>query len=154
MYVISACLLGRDCKYNGGNNRNEQVVRFAEGHTICEVCPETAGGLPSPRDPAEQREGRVIDRSGQDLTRAFQTGAERSLEKVLAAATACGEPLEGAILKANSPSCGVDQIYDGSFTGALIPGDGFFAAALKKRGVACCTEKTLGALSAETEKRK
>jgi uncharacterized protein YbbK (DUF523 family) len=144
MYIISMCLLGIDCKYNGGNNLCTGVRRFAEDHSAVVVCPETAGGLKAPREPAERifaedRDGetcfRVVDRSGKDLTEEFILGAERSLKKVLDAAAERGEEIEGAILKANSPSCGYGRIYDGTFSGTLVSGDGVFAEMLRRRGI-------------------
>jgi arginyl-tRNA synthetase len=141
MYIISACLLGRNCKYNGGNNRNEEVISFAEKHSIVEVCPETAGGLRSPRCPAERTGSRVISRDGRDLTGAFERGAQICLEHARRAAEASGEQIEGAVLKANSPSCGCGHIYDGTFTGRKIPGYGCFAEKLKELGIKTVTEE-------------
>lgn len=143
MYVISSCLLGRDCKYNGGNNRNQAVLDFCREHSYCEVCPETAGGLSCPRPPAERQGDRICDREGRDVTEAFVSGAEKSWEQVLAEARRRRETVEGAILKANSPSCGSGQIYDGSFTGTLVPGDGCFAAILKEHNIRVNTEKEI-----------
>ncbi len=127
MYIVSGCLLGHNCKYNGGNNRNEDVIDFCRGHSYCVVCPETEGGLPMPRPPAEYADGRVIDKEGRDVTKAFERGAEISLERAIREAEKLGEPIDGAILKANSPSCGSGQIYDGTFTGTLTAGYGCFA---------------------------
>lgn len=102
------------------------------------MCPETAGGLPRPRPPAEiQPDGRVVDNTGTDVTAAFQAGAEREFCRVMEAGCS------SAVLKAKSPSCGVGQIYDGSFAGALTAGDGIFAAKLRRAGVALFTEKEL-----------
>ena len=138
--AVSACLLGHCCKYNGGHNKNQDVLDFLQdqGAEILPVCPETAGGLPRPRPPAEiQSDGRVIDNIGTDVTAAFQAGAEREFCRVMEAGCS------SAVLKAKSPSCGVGQIYDGSFTGALTAGDGIFAAKLRRAGVALFTEKEL-----------
>lgn len=142
MYVVSACLLGANCKYNGGNNDNEAVKDFCEGHKILAVCPETAGGLKAPRPPAEQIDGRVMNRESEDVTEYFRRGAEICLEKVLAA-QAGGDTAELAILKANSPSCGSGRIYDGTFTGTLTDGDGLFARMLKEQGIKVITENDL-----------
>ncbi len=139
MYVVSACLLGADCKYNGGNNRNDPVLEFLDGKKILAVCPETAGGLKAPREPAEQQGGRVLNRAGEDLTEAFIRGAEICLGKALDS----GEEIEGAVLKANSPSCGSCVIYDGTFTGTLTEGDGVFAKMLKDRGIKVLTEEEI-----------
>ncbi|HIR40520.1 MAG TPA: DUF523 domain-containing protein [Candidatus Egerieicola pullicola] len=138
--AVSACLLGHCCKYNGGHNKNQDVLDFLQdqGAEILPVCPETAGGLPRPRPPAEiQPDGRVVDNTGTDVTAAFQAGAEREFCRVMEAGCS------SAVLKAKSPSCGVGQIYDGSFTGALTAGDGIFAAKLRRAGVALFTEKEL-----------
>lgn len=150
MFVVSSCLLGNNCKYNGGNNYSEDVAEFCQNHSVILVCPETAGGLKSPRPPAEHRrlvqadgstETRVIDNTGDDLTENFVCGAKRSLEAVVSRCAELGEEIEGAILKANSPSCGSEQIYDGTFTGTLIPGDGIFAKMLKDMGISVMSEK-------------
>ena len=149
MFIVSSCLIGNNCKYNGGNNYNEDVVEFCRNHEVILVCPETSGGLKAPRMPAEQQyinasdgnlEIRVIDKEGNDLTGNFHKGAVVSLELALKQADELGEEIEGAILKANSPSCGSDHIYDGSFTVNLISGDGIFANLLKKRGIPVMSE--------------
>ncbi len=150
MFIVSSCLIGNNCKYNGGNNYNEDVVEFCRNHEVILVCPETSGGLKSPRMPAEQQykkasDGnlgiRVIDKEGNDLTENFHKGAVVSLEQAFKKADELSEEIEGAILKANSPSCGSDNIYDGTFTGTLISGDGIFANLLKERGIPVMSEK-------------
>ena len=141
MYIISGCLLGHDCKYNGGNNRNEEIIKFCEQHRHVVVCPERAGKLPTPRPPAERQGSRVVNIEGQDVTEAFINGARVSLKTCLQLADYSGEKLEGAILKANSPSCGCGTIYDGTFSGTLTEGDGVFTEMLKKRGIKIITEK-------------
>ena len=141
MYVISACLLGYNCKYNGGNNRCEAVVNFCKNKKYVIICPESAGRLPVPRPPAERRGDKVVDRQGKDLTEAFFRGAEISLRTAQKAAEAGEEALEGAILKANSPSCGSGRIYDGTFSDSLTEGNGVFTEMLKKRNIPVVTEK-------------
>lgn len=150
MFVVSSCLVGNNCKYNGDSNYNEEVVEFCRNHNVVLVCPEILGGLKSPRLPAEQQctkkidgnlEIRVIDKGGNDLTEPFHKGAMISLELALRRAEELGEEIEGAILKANSPSCGSDQIYDGTFTSSLISGDGIFANLLKEQGIPVVSEK-------------
>ena len=141
MYVGTAWLLGQNCKYNGGNNRSEEVVEFCKTHKYVTVCPESAGKLPAPRPPAEKVGGRIVDKEGKDLTDAFLRGAEISLKSSMEMARLSGEEIEGAILKANSPSCGVGQIYDGTFSGTLTEGDGVFAGMLKRLGIEIITEK-------------
>lgn len=143
MYLISACLLGRNCKYNGGNNYNGEVSSFYETHSCIAVCPEGSSGLPTPRPPAEYVGGRILDQKGADVTEAFERGAALSLEQAFDEARRRGEEIEGAILKANSPSCGSGRIYDGSFSGRLICGDGCFAAKLKERGIKVISEKEI-----------
>ena len=127
--VISACLLGENCKYNGGNNRNERVIRYAEGCRVIPVCPEVAGGLPCPRKPVEWRDGRVITADGDDCTEAFRLGVERTMAQL------AGEKVDLAILQSRSPSCGVRQIYDGTFTGTRVEGMGLLARTLREHGI-------------------
>lgn len=141
MYVISSCLLGNNCRYDGGNNRNDKIVDFYRRHSCCTVCPETFGGLSSPREPAEISGERVIDRTGTDMTDAFKTGAEKSWRHVLKQAERRREKIEGAILKSKSPSCGAGRIYDGSFSGRLTEGNGMFAEILRKNGIEIRTEE-------------
>ena len=141
MYIVSGCLLGHNCKYNGGNNANEEVIKFCETHRHVAVCPECAGKLPTPRPPAEIRGPRVINIEGKNVTEEFRIGAEISLNTALQLARITGEEIEGAILKANSPSCGYGQIYDGTFTETLTEGNGIFAEMLHGEGIEIITEK-------------
>ena len=141
MYIVSACLLGQNCKYNGGNNLNEEVVEFCKNHKYITVCPESAGKLPTPRPPAEKVGDRIVDKDGKDVTDAFLRGADISLKSCMEMARISGEEIEGAILKANSPSCGVGQIYDGTFSGTLTEGDGGFAGMIKRLGGEIINEK-------------
>ena len=141
MYIVSACLLGQNCKYDGENNLNEEVVEFCKNHKYITVCPESAGKLPAPRPPAEKVGGRIVDKDGKDVTDAFLRGADISLKSCIEMARISGEEIEGAILKANSPSCGVGQIYDGTFSGTLTEGNGAFAGMLKRLGIEIITEK-------------
>lgn len=143
MYIISACLLGSNCKYNGGNNHNKEVVAFCKNHKYVLVCPETSGGLKAPRPPAEIIGDRVVNKDGEDVTDLFLRGAQMAFNEVKIAINESEEKLEGAILKANSPSCGCGKIYDGSFTGKLIDGDGYFAKLLEKNGINVLTEKEI-----------
>ena len=119
--MVSACLLGENCKYDGGNNRNEALLEMIAGHEVIPVCPEVAGGLPVPRIPAEIVNGRAVNRNGEDVDEAFRKGAEKTLE------TAEQEKPDLIILQSRSPSCGVNEIYDGTFSGRKIPGHGIFA---------------------------
>ena len=126
--LVSACLLGNNCKYNGGNNRNEALLSLISGHTVIPVCPEVLGGLPTPRTPAEIVNGIVTNRNGESVDEAFRKGAEKALK------LAKQEQPDLIILQSRSPSCGVKQIYDGTFTGTLIPGQGVFAELAQKAG--------------------
>ena len=119
--MVSACLLGENCKYNGGNNRNAELIRLLAGHTVIPVCPEVLGGLPVPRVPAEIVNGKVMNREGACVDAAFREGAEKAL------AAAKKELPDLIILQPRSPSCGANEIYDGTFSGSLIPGRGVFA---------------------------
>jgi len=119
--MVSACLLGENCKYDGGNNRNEALLEMIAGQDVIPVCPETAGGLPVPRVPVEIVNGRAVNRNGEDVDDAFRNGAEKTLE------IAERENPDLIILQSRSPSCGVNEIYDGTFTGKRIPGHGIFA---------------------------
>ena len=127
--VVSACLLGRCCKYNGGSNRSEAVLRYVQGREVIAVCPEQLGGLPTPRVPAEIVGGEVQNARGESVDAAFREGARRAL------ALLEGEDVELAILQPRSPSCGAREIYDGTFSRRLIPGQGVFARLLMERGV-------------------
>ena len=126
--MVSACLLGQKCKYNGGDNFNEKVAALQAEHEVIPVCPEVAGGLPVPRIPCEIVGGEVINKAGQSKDREFRDGAEKCL---LIAKT---EKIDLAILQSRSPSCGVRQIYDGTFSGRLIEGTGVFASRLIGNG--------------------
>lgn len=139
MYIVSACLLGENCKYNGENNYSEKVIKLVDGRKCVSVCPEVAGGLPVPRQPAEIRDGRVLGKEGADYTQAFVKGAKAEVERCLREAQEAGEEIELAIMQPRSPSCGAGRIYDGTFSKILIDGDGFLAALLKRHGIKVVT---------------
>lgn len=146
MYIISRCLLGVNCKYNGENNRSEKVIRFSKKNRYIAVCPECAGGLPTPREPSEiiklkDQDIRVINKCGIDWTKEFKNGSKISYNEAVKEAKRLGEPIEGAILKSKSPSCGVGRIYDGSFKGRTIMGNGVFADLLIKKSIPVVTEQ-------------
>ncbi|MBO4616500.1 MAG: DUF523 domain-containing protein [Lachnospiraceae bacterium] len=126
--MVSACLLGTNCKYSGGNNYNEKVIEFVKGHEVIPVCPEVAGGLPTPRTPCEIVNGVVTNADGESKDKEFRAGAAKCLEM------AKEKEIDMAILQSRSPSCGVNQIYDGTFSGTRIPGSGIFASLLKENG--------------------
>jgi len=139
MIIISACLIGLNTKYNGGNNIKKVFVDFVKHRKAIPFCPEQAGGLPTPRYPAEivggngydvlDGKAKVINEKGLDVTKEFIKGAEETLKlaKLLHAAE--------VILKSKSPSCGSSLIYDGSFKGRLIPGPGVTTALLMRNGI-------------------
>lgn len=126
--LVSACLLGENCKYSGGNNLNEKLLKWLKGHEVIPVCPETMGGLPTPRTPAEIVDGVVMTRDGRSVDREFRRGAELALK------LAKREQADMAVLQPRSPSCGAKQIYDGTFTGRRIDGQGVFARLLMENG--------------------
>ncbi len=125
--VVSACLIGENCKYNGKNNRNQAVIDFLKDKEWVAICPEQLSGVGTPRPRAEILHGTMVDEYGRDIQEQYAHGVELALSKIPADAGL-------AILRPRSPTCGVRQIYDGSFTGKLIDGMGLFAKALKARG--------------------
>ena len=127
--AVSACLLGENCKYNGGNNYSEKVKNYIEGHEVIPICPEVLGGLSTPREPAEIACGIVKNKDGTSVDAQFRKGAELALDIVVK------NQVELVILQSRSPSCGVNTIYDGSFSGKIIPGQGVFAELLKKNNI-------------------
>lgn len=127
--LVSACLLGKNCKYNGDNNLNQSVLDFIEGHEVIGVCPEQLGGLSTPRLPAEIVEGVVTNKEGVSVDAEFRKGAQEAL------AAAFENKVDLAILQSRSPSCGVKEIYDGSFSGKKIKGQGVFAKLLSAHGI-------------------
>lgn len=126
--MVSACLTGENCKYNGGNNLCPELLPLLAGHTVVPVCPEVLGGLPVPRVPAEIVNGAVLNRDGVSVDGAFRRGAEAALE------IARREKPDLIILQSRSPSCGVNEIYDGTFSGQRIPRHGVFAALALEAG--------------------
>ncbi len=127
--MVSACLLGKNCKYNGGNNTNEAVLRFLENKLIIPVCPEVMGGLSTPRPPAELRWGHAVDAEGHSVDEYYRKGAMKCI------ALARKEHATLAILKSNSPSCSIRQVYDGSFSGKLVQGRGIFGDMVIREGI-------------------
>lgn len=127
--VISACLLGRNCKYNGGNNRSERIIALLQGQHLIPVCPEMQAGLGAPRPPVELLAGRIVDQAGHDLDACYREGVRQTMAQL------AGQPVDLAILQSRSPTCGVRQIYDGSFSRRLKDGQGILAGALAQAGV-------------------
>lgn len=127
--LISACLLGVPCRYDGASKLHPLAAALAARHTLMPACPEQLGGLPTPRPPAERQGGAVRTRTGADVTENYRRGAEETLR--LCRLLDC----QAAVLKERSPSCGCGEIYDGTFTGTRISGDGVTAEMLKAQGV-------------------
>jgi len=147
MILVSACLLGHDCKYNGKNNRNEAVLDYLKDKEYIPACPECSGGLPIPRPPCEISSGdgfdvlegkaQVLSADGKDVTNEFIKGAQKLLE----IAKEHDEPI--AILKECSPSCGLHFIYDGTFSGKVVHGSGVATALLRQNGIQVLSEKEI-----------
>jgi len=135
--LVSACLAGQACRYDAGAAPHPEIMRLAGLGRVLPVCPEVFGGLGVPREPVEWRAGRAVSRVGVDCTRALESGARKAL------AVALEKGCRLAVLKARSPACGSGRIYDGTFSGRLIPGDGLLAALLKAEGVTVLTEEDL-----------
>ncbi|MEI8216625.1 MAG: DUF523 domain-containing protein [Eubacteriales bacterium] len=143
MYVVSACLIGKNCRYNGGNSRDDRVLELLKDKEYIDVCPEELGGLTTPRQPNEIVDGRVVDKSGNDVTEFFLKGALETYEAAIRKSMEVNQPIEMAILKARSPSCGSGKIYDGTFTGKQIDGNGITSELLIKNGIKVITEEDL-----------
>ena len=126
--MVSACLLGENCKYDGGNNLEKDLIEYLKDKDVIPVCPEVMGGLLIPRIPSEIREGIVVNREGAIVDREFREGARRTLDKALR------EQPDLIILQSRSPSCGVKQHYDGTFSGTLTEGPGITAELLIEQG--------------------
>ena len=126
--IVSACLLGENCKYSGGNNYDPKVENFVRGREVIRVCPEVLAGLGIPRIPIEIRDGKVIRRDGVVVDAAIREAVAKILDQIR------DEDIECAILKARSPTCGVHQVYDGTFSGKLVDGAGVLAQALLDAG--------------------
>jgi uncharacterized protein YbbK (DUF523 family) len=139
--LVSACLLGVACNHMGRASTSEVVVALGWSRRLIPVCPETVGGLPTPRAAAEidPRSGRVVTADGSDVTAAYVRGAAATVRL----ATVAGA--EGAILKARSPSCGCHEVYDGTFSRHRLPGQGKTAAALAAAGVPVWSEEDVAA---------
>jgi len=134
MKIVSACLAGIKCRWDGESKPCQKVVDLVKEGKAIPVCPEQLGGLTTPRIPAEQRGKKVFTKDGKDVTSQFDRGAEETLK--IARLSGCKE----AILKSKSPSCGSGKVYDGTFSGNLIDGDGVTANLLKKNNIKVITE--------------
>lgn len=127
--AVSACLLGENCKYNGGNNYNKKLVNFVESYEVIAMCPEVLGGLVIPRPPAEIVNGLVRQKNGISVDNEFKKGAQKALNIIKK------NKIGLVILQSRSPSCGVNNVYDGSFTGKFIEGKGVFARILEENNI-------------------
>ncbi len=127
--LVSACLTGHNCKYNGGNNYNQNVMEFITGHNVITLCPELLGGLGCPRDSVEMVQGVYMTKDGKNVDTSFRRGVALAMEKIHS------QKIDLAILQSRSPTCGVNQIYDGTFQGVLINGQGLFAKTLIENGI-------------------
>ena len=126
--LVSACLMGENCKYNGGNNYSAAVVEYVKDKEVLTICPEMMAGMGCPRTPIEIVDGVLMDRNGNNVDAAMREAVVQTMEMIRK------ENIQCAILQSRSPTCGVNEIYDGSFSGKLIPGSGVLAQALKAAG--------------------
>ena len=126
--LVSACLLGENCKYNGGNNYCVAVAEYVKDKEVITVCPEVMAGMDIPRTPIEIVDGVLMDRNGNNVDDALRAAVVQAIERIR------NEEIECAILQSRSPTCGVNEVYDGTFSGKLIPGSGVFAQALRDAG--------------------
>ena len=136
--LVSACLLGENCKYNGGNNYSPVVAEFIKDKEVLTICPEMMAGMGCPRTPIEIVDGVLMDRNGNNVDAAMREAIEKAMEMIRK------EDIRCAILQSRSPTCGVNQIYDGSFSGKLINGSGLFAQALKDAGYQVIDAEDIG----------
>lgn len=127
--LVSACVVGQNCKYNGENNLNRSVVEFIQRHNVIEICPELLTGMKCPRACAEIVNGIVMSENGENVDAEYRKGVELAMEKIK------GQKIDLAILQSRSPTCGVNTIYDGSFSGTLIEGYGLFTEAIIEKGI-------------------
>ncbi len=141
--LVSACLLGENCKYNGKNNLNEKVISLQEKCILIPICPEVLGNLPTPRIPSEVCGEEVFDREGKNVTKNFQTGAYKALQ------TALNNHIHYALLKEKSPSCGVKYRYDGTFTGTVIEDSGITTKILQEHNIKVFSELEIDELLKE-----
>ena len=138
--VVSACLLGMNCRYCGGGSLDEKILELSKEHELIPLCSEQLGGLPTPREPNEILDGRVREKSGKDNTEIFHLGAQEVLN--IMKRLDC----KHAILKQRSPSCGSSKIYDGTFSGKVIPGRGITASLLIENGIKVVSEEEIDEL--------
>ena len=145
--LVSACLLGLACRYDGKPSFNEDLFSLIKNHELVPVCPEQLGGLTTPRNPNEILDGKVLEKNGKDNSKPYIRGAKETLH--IAKLLKC----DFAILKERSPSCGSTMIYDGTFTSTKVPGNGITAQLLKENGFIVLSEGNLDAISALLNKK-
>ena len=126
--LVSGCLLGENCKYNGGNNYNPRIVEFLKDKEVISICPEMMAGMGCPRNPIEIVDGVLTDCHGKNVDALIRKSVMEIMERIR------DEEIQCAILQSRSPTCGVNQVYDGTFSGKLIPGSGVFAKSLMDAG--------------------
>lgn len=126
--LVSGCLLGENCKYNGGNNYNPRVVEFLKDKEVISICPEIMAGMGCPRNPIEIVDGVLTDCHGKNVDSLIRKSVMEIMERIR------DEEIQCAVLQSRSPTCGVNQVYDGTFSGKLIPGSGVFAKSLMDAG--------------------
>ena len=126
--LVSGCLLGENCKYNGGNNYNPRVVEFLKDKEVISICPEIMAGMGCPRNPIEIVDGVLTDCHGKNVDSLIRKSVMEMMERIR------DEEIQCAVLQSRSPTCGVNQVYDGTFSGKLIPGSGVFAKSLTDVG--------------------
>ncbi len=126
--LVSACLVGRNCKYSGGNNYSQKLMDFLADKEVVEICPEVLAGMPIPRPRVEIFGGKLINEFGKDVDKQYREGVEKALQQIK------GQDIDLVVLQSRSPTCGVHQVYDGTFSGKLLDGQGVLAEALIKAG--------------------
>ena len=134
---VSACLVGKNTKYDGGNNYNKYVLEYLKDKEVVLICPEVFGGLPTPRIPSEQINDKVINSNNEDVTKQFVDGANEALKRLQQ------QNINVVILKERSPSCGYKKVYDGTFSKTIIDGNGVFAKLAIENGFIIYTESDI-----------
>lgn len=135
--LVSACLMGYDCRYKGDNCKSEKLTELSKDNILIPVCPEQLGGLPTPRQPGERVGGKVMAKNGADITEQYTRGADFAVE------IAKANNVDYCIMKSNSPSCGKGVIYDGTFSGGKVAGNGLTVEKLLNAGFKVITENDL-----------
>lgn len=137
MIAVSKCLLGENCRYDGGHCKDEKIMAYLKDREFVAICPECLGGLPIPREPSEIIDGKVYSKSLKSVDEAFHLGAEKALQIIKE------HGCRAAILKENSPSCGIHWVYDGTFSGKKIAGKGICTQLLEENGIRCFSSEEI-----------